>query len=121
MSLATVSLIFGGVTALVFAGLALLFMGNPKTAFDRTGHKPEGLPRVMADRYIAFAILAGSFTLWGDLRALAVLFAVSALMGCADALIYHRLGFPHIRHSLAGAAGLIAFGTTLAALMTQSP
>ncbi len=76
----------------------------------------ELLPRVMADRYTAFAVLAAVLTVHGDLAVLASFFAVCAFMGFADGAIYARAGAPHVKHTVSGVLSIVAMMVTLLAL-----
>jgi ABC-type spermidine/putrescine transport system permease subunit II len=108
----------GAVTVLILAAMAVAFWRDPDEGLRQTTHRVELLPRVMADRYTAFAILALVLTLHGDLGVLAAFFAVCAFMGFADGLIYARAGHPHIKHTLSGVLSVGALGITLAAMAT---
>ena len=111
----------GAVTALLLAAMAVVFWRDPAEGLRQTTHRAELLPRVMADRYTAFAILALVLTLHGDLGVLAFFFAVCAFMGFADGLIYARAGHPHAKHTLSGVLSVGALGVTLAAMATGAP
>jgi hypothetical protein len=113
------ALICGGLTVLLIGAMAWLFWTDPERGLRETTHRPEQLPRVMADRYTANAALAAAFTLYGDLRVLAVFFATCAFIGFADGWIYARAGHPHIKHTLSGILGVVALGVCLAALAVQ--
>lgn len=94
--------------------MAFLFWRDPKDGMRQTTHRVEMLPRVMADRYTAFAILAVVLTLRGDLWLMAALFGVCAFMGFADGLIYARANLPHIKHT---ASGILSAGALLITLV----
>ena len=108
----------GAVTVLILAAMAVAFWRDPEEGLRQTTHRVELLPRVMADRYTAFAVLALVLTLHGDLTVLAAFFAVCAFMGFADGLIYARAGHPHGKHTLSGVLSVGALGITLAAMAT---
>ncbi|MGI1661168.1 hypothetical protein ACRDNQ_02920 [Palleronia sp. KMU-117] len=112
------ALLCGTVTVLILAAMAVAFWRDPDDGLRQTSHRIELLPRVMADRYTAFAILALVLTLHGDLAVLAAFFAVCAFMGFADGLIYARAGHPHGKHTLSGVLSTGALAITLAALAT---
>lgn len=111
----TVLLCFGG--ALVTGVLAVTFWRNPEAGMAAATHRPEKLPLVMIDRYIAFTFLAIAAAFYGDPLVIAVLFVAFAFMGLADGVIYARAGFPHIKHTAAGLASLIVAGV---AMLTES-
>lgn len=112
------ALLCGAVTVLILAAMAVAFWRDPDDGLRQTTHRIELLPRVMADRYTAFALLALVLTLHGDLSVLAAFFAICAFMGFADGLIYARAGHPHAKHTLSGALSIGALAITLAALAT---
>jgi hypothetical protein len=105
------------VTVAILGLLAFAFWSNPARGLAQTTHRVEMLPLVMADRYTAFAVLALALIVFGDLRLIAIFFAVCAFMGFADGLIYARAGHPHIKHTLSGVLSVVALGVTLAALI----
>lgn len=106
----------GVVTFALLALMAWMFWTDPDKGLAETTHRPEMLPRVLADRYTAFAVLALAATLYGDLNVLAVLFAVCAFMGLADGMMYARKGHPHSKHTMSGILSLGALALTLAAI-----
>lgn len=116
MTLAAVAIALSGVGIVVTGALAFLFLRDPVAGMAQTTHRLEKLPEVMADRYIAFAMLALGTTLYGDLKVIAALFASFAFMGFADAWIYARGGFPVAKHVGAGIAALIVVVVALLAL-----
>ena len=93
----------GGVSLAV---LGLAFLRNPAAAFRLSGHRAGSLPQVMANRYLAFAVLALLAMLQGDAGVIAALFGVLGLMGLHDAVIYARDGHGWGRHAAAGCAAL---------------
>jgi hypothetical protein len=117
MSLSLLATICGFVTLGVLGTMAASFWRNPVQGLALTTHRAEMLPQVMADRYAAFAMLAIAVLLLGDLRFLAVLFALCAFMGFADGWIYARAGHPHLKHTFSGVLSVVALGVTLAALI----
>ncbi|MDO6480232.1 hypothetical protein Q8W37_17010 [Shimia thalassica] len=97
--------------------LAISFWRNPEAGMAAATHRPEKLPLVMIDRYIAFTFLAVAAALYGDPLVITVLFVAFAFMGLADGVIYARAGHPHIKHTAAGLASLCVAGV---ALLTES-
>lgn len=116
MTLAAVAIALSGVGIVVTGALAFLFLRDPVAGMAQTTHRLEKLPEVMADRYIALAMLALGATLYGDLKVIAALFTSFAFMGFADAWIYARGGFPIAKHVGAGIAALIVVVVALLAL-----
>ncbi|NKB28092.1 MAG: hypothetical protein GKR99_11275 [Rhodobacteraceae bacterium] len=106
----------GIVTILILGYMAFLFWRDPEDGLAQTTHRVELLPRVMADRYTAFAILAVVLTLYGNLWLMAALFGVCAFMGFADGLIYKRAGVAHMKHTASGILSAGALGVTLIAI-----
>ena len=96
-------------------GLALAFWESPQKGFALTTHRPAELPYVMADRYMAFAMLLVFFFYYGDLYPLAAFFFVGSFMGLVDGYIYARRGLPHWHHTGAGLLSLAGCGTALVA------
>ena len=109
----------GIITVLILGYMAFLFLRDPTDGMRQTTHRVEMLPRVMADRYTAFAILAVVLTIYGDLRLMATLFAVCAFMGFADGLIYKRANLPHMKHTASGILSAGALVITLIALASR--
>lgn len=101
----TVLLALGG--AVVTGILAFAFWRDPEAGMAAATHRPEKLPLVMIDRYVAFTFLALAAAWHGDAGVIAVLFVAFAFMGLADAVIYARSGHPFIKHAAAGVAALI--------------
>ncbi|WP_306116636.1 MULTISPECIES: hypothetical protein [unclassified Roseovarius] len=120
MTLYTAAIALSGVGILVTGALALAFLRDPVAGLEQTTHRSEKLPEVMADRYIAFTILALGATLYGDLNVIAVLFATFAFMGFADAWIYARGNFPIAKHLGAGIAALIVVAVALLAMQQEA-
>lgn len=110
----TVLLCLGG--ALVTGFLAVIFWRDPETGMAAATHRPEQLPKVMVDRYVAFAFLALAAAWYGDPAVIAGLFVAFAFMGLADGVIYARAGHPHIKHTAAGVAATIV---AVIALLTE--
>ncbi len=119
MTLVLLTTICGVITLAILTVMAVAFWASPSRGMALTTHRTELLPRVMADRYTAFAVLALVVLLLGDLRLYAAFFAVCAFMGLADGAIYARAGHPHMKHTLSGVLSVIALGVTLAALAVE--
>ena len=107
MDLGTVTIWLSVGGALVTGYLAVIFMRDPVRGMAEATHRPEKLPLVMIDRYIAFAFLALAAAWHGDPLVICGLFIAFAFMGLADAVIYAREGHPYIKHAGAGVAALI--------------
>jgi hypothetical protein len=119
MTLSQVTIAFSGIGVLVTGALALLYLRDPVAGMAATTHRPEKLPEVMADRYLAFAALAIGATLYGDLKVIAGLFAAFSFMGFADARIYARGGHSCVKHLLAGGAALVVVVLAVLALTAE--
>jgi hypothetical protein len=115
MTLSTLALILSWLGVAITLALAISFLVSPAFGMAQAQHRPERLPRVMTDRYVAFVALALGATLYGDLKVTAYLFAVFAFMGIADAVIYARSGHPNWKHIAAGVAATIVSGVVFAA------
>jgi hypothetical protein len=98
--------ILAGLATLVMAAIGLSFWVRPTEALKETGHLSKALPAVMGGRYLAMALIGGGAIVYAVPVVIAYVFFVFGLMGAVDALIYARRGAPHIRHTLAGAAGI---------------
>ena len=122
MSLPGLVLLCLAITVALMAVMALAFLRSPEAGFRLTTHRLEQLPLVMADRYVAFGLLALGMMVWGNLPSIALLFGTGAFMGLADGAIYARAGHSHLKHTVSGlmSAGamcitfyfLLAHGTT---------
>lgn len=119
MTLAQVTIALSGVGVLVTGALALVFLCDPVAGMAAATHRAEKLPEVMADRYVAFAVLALGATIYGDLNVIAVLFAAFAFMGFADAWIYARGGFAYVKHLGAGIAASVVVLMALLAVAVK--
>ncbi len=119
MTLARLAIALSALGTLVTGALAFLFMRDPLSALRLTTHRAEKLPQVMADRYVAMAVLTIGATLYGDMKVIAVLFGTFAFMGFADAWIYRRGGFPIAKHMAAGVLALIVVVVALLALSAE--
>ncbi|MBI1217686.1 MAG: hypothetical protein GC186_03975 [Rhodobacteraceae bacterium] len=116
MSLATLATALSALGILVTGMLALTFLRDPAKGMAQTTHRLADLPKVMADRYVAFTALAVAATLYRDLKVIAFLFAVFAFMAFADAWIYLQGGHAIVKHLIAGIAAALVCAVALAAL-----
>lgn len=107
MSWASLAIALSGAGVLVTGALAALFLRDPVAGMVATGHRAEQLPQVMANRYVAMLVLALGASLYGDLKAIALLFAAFSYMAFHDAWIYARAGQAVGKHIGAGVAALI--------------
>ena len=98
--------------AIVF-GLAWAFYKNPEAGMAQATHRPEKLPLVMIDRYIAVGIIQIGLILFGSLEMIAVFCVAGAVMGLGDGLIYARAGHPHMKHTSSGILAVIGLILTL--------
>ena len=117
IDLPTLAVLLSGGGILVTGLLATAFLRDPIRGMAQTTHRAESLPRVMADRYVAFTALAAGATLYRDLAVIAFLFAVFAFMSYADTAIYARDGHPYVKHLIAGLAATAVTGVALAAIL----
>jgi hypothetical protein len=117
--LGSLSISLSAVGVVITALLALAFLRDPQRGLVQTTHRLELLPLVMADRYVAFTLLALAATLYGDFAVIAGLFSVFAFMGFADAWIYARAGHPFTKHLFAGLAASLVAVIGLAAVFTN--
>jgi hypothetical protein len=103
-----------GIGALIPAYIAAVFAFAPADrALAQATHRLDALPRVMVNRYATFALFAAAAALSGDMRLIAVTFAILAVPGLGDTLIYARTGHSYVKHL---AAGLGALGVSACAL-----
>lgn len=119
MTLAVLTMICGVISLGILAVMAAAFWASPERGLALTTHRAELLPRVMAGRYTAFALLAVFALVQGDPAFYAAFFAVCAFMGFADGLIYARAGLPHFKHTLSGVLSVVALGVALANLLVE--
>ena len=115
MILTVLTYIACGLTLLLIGTMAWLFWTDPERGLRETTHRRDLLPRVMADRYTAFAFLTLAFTIYGDFNVLAILFVSCAIIGFCDGWIYARAGQPHFKHTFSGVLAIVALAVTLAA------
>lgn len=110
----------GSAIGIVATGaLAVAFLRDPVKALVRTTHRIADLPKVMANRYTAFTMLACGATAYRDLMVIAFLFAVFAFVGLADAWVYAQGGAPYSKHLIAGVVAAVVAGLAIAALIFQ--
>ncbi|NRB03798.1 MAG: hypothetical protein HRU30_11100 [Rhodobacteraceae bacterium] len=102
-----------GIGAMMVAALAYAFYRDPEKGMAQATHRPEQLPLVMVDRYIAVALIQVGLIFFGNLEMVAVFCVAGAVMGLGDGLIYHRAGFPHIKHTSTGVLSLMGLMITL--------
>jgi hypothetical protein len=103
--------------AMIPAYIGLLFALSPAKALPQATHRLELLPLVMADRYAAFALFALAAALSGRMTVVAVTFAILAVPGLGDAVIYARAGHSYRKHLAAGLGALLVSVLALAATM----
>ena len=109
-----------GIGALIPAYLAAVFALAPTRALAQATHRLEQLPCVMVNRYAAFALFALAAALSGDMTVIAIAFAILAVPGFGDTLIYARAGHPFVKHLSAGLAALFVSLLAFAAAQTSS-
>ncbi|MGS4944295.1 hypothetical protein ACVDG3_02350 [Meridianimarinicoccus sp. RP-17] len=96
------------VGALIPAYIAAVFALAPaERALAQATHRLDALPRVMVNRYATFALFAAVAALSGDMTIIAVTFAILAVPGLGDTLIYARAGHPYVKHLAAGLGALL--------------
>jgi hypothetical protein len=117
MTLAQTVTTCAGIGALIPAYIGLLFWRDPQRAMVQATHRSDQLPMVMVDRYAAFALFAAAAALSGSMPVIAVTFAILAVPGLCDAVIYARAGYPFAKHLAAGVAAL--FVAVLAGVAAQ--
>ncbi|SLN15411.1 hypothetical protein ROG8370_00412 [Roseovarius gaetbuli] len=119
MTLTSLAIALSGAGVLVTGTLAALFLRDPVAGMAAAQHRADKLPEVMADRFVGMGVLALAATLYGDLKVIAVLFAVFAYTGFHDAWIYARGGFATGTHLAAGFAGAFVSVVAMVAMMGQ--
>ncbi len=119
MSLISLSLIFAGIGAVFLLLLGYLFWTKPEFGLAQTGHHKENLPSVMADRYLAFALIGVFAALYQDLYVILAFFAACSVMAFVDALIYSRAKQNTAKHLIAGVLSMVAFAVTVVAKLTE--
>ncbi len=119
MSLMLFAMICAGIGGAFLLLLGCLFWANPALGLKQTGHHAEQLPRVMADRYLAFALIGVFAAFYQDLNVMLAFFAACAVMAFVDARIYHRAQKGVSKHLIAGALSVVAFAVTFVARITE--
>lgn len=109
-----------GIGALIPAYLAAVFAFAPGRAFEQSTHRPELLPNVMVNRYATFALFALAAALSGNMNIIAFVFAILAVPGLGDTLIYARAGHPYAKHLAAGLGALLVSGLAIAVAQTST-
>jgi hypothetical protein len=117
--LQTVVITLAVIGALLPAYIGALFALSPVRALPQATHRLEQLPLVMVDRYAAFALFALAAALSGDMRIVAVTFAILAVPGFGDAIIYARAGYSYQKHLAAGIGALVVSALALVAAATN--
>ena len=93
--------------------LAWAFYSDPEKGMAAATHRPEKLPLVMVDRYIAVGLIQLGLIFFGNLQMVAVFCVAGAIMGLGDGLIYARAGHPHMKHTSSGLLALVGLAVTL--------
>ncbi len=78
--------------------LAVLFLWAPKRGLSFATHEAENLPEVMANRYIAMALIMAGALYNGNPGLIAFIFAATGLSAAHDAWIYARHNKPFVKH-----------------------
>jgi hypothetical protein len=110
IDLGRLSVILAGAAGVSLGVLGLVFLRDPAAGLRLATHRAETLPEVMANRYLAFAALAGLAVWYGDASVMAALFAVLAVMALHDAVLYARSGHRWGRHAAAGVFSALVAG-----------
>jgi hypothetical protein len=110
IELGRLSVMLAGAAGVSLGALGLVFLRDPAAGLRLATHRAEALPEVMANRYLAFAALAGLAVWHGDAAVVAALFTVLALMALHDAFLYARSGHIWGRHAAAGVFSLVVAG-----------
>lgn len=113
MDLPIILLILLGVGAVLTALLALAFYRDPVKGMEGSTHRPEKLPLVMIDRYLAVTVIQIGLFFFGSLEMVAVFCVAGMIMGLGDGLIYARAGHPHVKHTSSGVLAFVALIVTL--------
>jgi len=119
VSLPPVIVTLAAIGGMIPAYIALLFWKNPARGMGQATHRMEQLPLVMIDRYVAFALFAIAAALSGDMSIIAVTFAILAVPGLGDALIYARAGHSYYKHLAAGIGALLVSVAALSLAATS--
>ncbi len=78
--------------------LAVLFLWAPGRGLTFATHEAENLPEVMANRYVAMALIMAGALYNGNPGLIAFIFAATGLSAAHDAWIYARHGKPFVKH-----------------------
>ena len=78
--------------------LAVLFLWSPKRGLTFATHERENLPEVMANRYLAMALIMAGALYNGDPGLIAFIFAATGFSAAHDAWIYARHKKPFVKH-----------------------
>lgn len=113
IDLPIILLILLGIGTILTGLLALTLYRDPVTGMEEATHRPEQLPLVMIDRYIAITVIQAGLFLFGSLEMVAVFCVAGIIMGFGDGPIYKRAGYPHIKHTASGCIGLVGLIFTL--------
>ncbi len=113
MGLPIIILILLGVGAILTGLLALAFYRDPVKGMEEATHRPEMLPLVMIDRYVAVTVIQVGLFFFGSLEMVAVFCVAGMVMGFGDGLIYSRAGYPHAKHTSSGVLAFVALIVTL--------
>ena len=119
MNLPIILLILLGVGAVLTGLLALAFYRDPAEGMAEATHRPEQLPLVMIDRYLAVTVIQIGLFFFGSLEMVAVFCIAGMIMGLGDGLIYARAGYPHMKHTSSGILALVALVVTLYFIVTS--
>lgn len=116
MDAGTLAVVLSALSIPVAGTLAVVFLRDPERGMVMATHRAEFLPQVMADRYLAFFLMAMAATLYRDMAVIAFLFAMFAVMAFGDALIYARAGHRYALHLASGLGATVVALTALLAL-----
>ena len=107
-----------GIGALMVWSLAWAFYSDPAKGMETATHRPEKLPLVMVDRYLAVGLIQLGLIFFGSLEMVGVFCVAGAVMGLGDGLIYARAGLPHAKHTSSGILALVGLAITLYFIFT---
>ncbi len=83
--------------------LAVLFLWAPRRGLTFATHDTENLPEVMANRYLAMALIMAGAIYNGDPGLIAFIFTATGVSAAHDAWIYARHNKPYIKHVFSAA------------------
>ncbi|WP_299350054.1 hypothetical protein [uncultured Shimia sp.] len=112
-SLPIILVLLLGVGALMVFALAYAFYSDPEQGMAQATHRPEKLPLVMIDRYIAVGVIQIGLIFFGSLEMVAVFCVAGAIMGLGDGLIYAKAKLPHMKHTSSGLLAVLGLVVTL--------